>query len=74
MKVLIDGKEVEVQNDIKVIYDEIIFGMDDDGKDIEGELHVLLNCEGMVTDLFVDDNELVATMSRTAGELADDCI
>jgi len=69
MKVLIDGKEVECLNDVKVIYDDILVNKEG----TEGELHVILNCEGMVTDLFFDD-EIVATMSRLAAELADDCI
>lgn len=78
MKVLIDGKEVEFQNDVTVIYDEIIYGTDDDNLDLEGELHVTLNCEGIVTDLISvcedGDAEIIGTMSNTYGEIAEWCI
>ena len=78
MQVLIDGKEVECKNDIRVMYDGVIFGMDDDGNDEEGELHVILNCEGMVLDLISEcedgDAEVVGTMSQTYGEMAEYCI
>jgi len=75
MIVLIDGKEVKVQNDVKIIYDGVVCDLDDDDKDIEAELHVTLTSEGIVTDVInSDDGGYVATMSRTYGELADDCI
>jgi hypothetical protein len=78
MKVLIDGNEVKVQNDVCIIYDGIVYGMDDKYKDLEGELHVVLNYEGIVLDLINpnsgEDSEIIGTMSNTAGEMAEWCI
>jgi len=78
MKVLIDGKEVKCLNDIKVIYDGVVFGMNDDDLDLEGELHVALNCEGIVADLISvcedGDAEVIGTMSNTYGEMSEWCI
>ena len=72
MKVLIDGKEVRVQNDIRVIYDEIIYGMDDNDKDLEGQLQVVLTHEGMIGDVFDEDGDCIGTMSQTYGEMANE--
>ena len=72
MKVLIDGKEVRVQNDIRIIYDEVIYGMDEDMTDLEGHLQVVLNHEGIVGDVFDEDGENIGTMSQTYGEMADE--
>jgi len=55
MKVLIDGKEVECLNDVKVIYEQ----EDDQGR--PQELHVIANCEGLITDVFDFEGELVDT-------------
>ena len=76
MKVLIDGKEVKVLNDVRVVYDEIIYGMslDDDQTDLEGHLEVVMTYEGMIADVYNKDGEPIGTMSQTAGELADEII
>jgi len=78
MKVFIDGKAMYVQNDVKIIYDDVIFGMNDDNQDEIGELHVGLNCEGIVVDLISicedGDAEVIGTMSNTYGEMAEWCI
>jgi len=71
MKVLIDGKEIEVQNDVRIIYDEVIYGWDDDDTELEGSLHLVANHEGLVTDVVDKDGEIFATWSNTYGELAD---
>ena len=54
MKVLIDGKEVTCNNDVKIIYDDETLGFDKDlgGKIIAGQLHVTLTHEGMIADTF----------------------
>ena len=75
MKVLIDGKEVEVKNDVRVIYDGIIYGMSvDDETDLEGHLEVVMTHEGMIADVYSRDGEPIGTMSQTAGEMADEII
>lgn len=76
MKVLIDGKEVKVLNDVRVVYDEIIYGMslDDDQTDLEGHLEVVLTSEGIIADVFDEEGQPLGTMSQTAGELADEII
>jgi hypothetical protein len=51
MKVLVDGVEVKVMNDIRVLHDL------DDG----GVLQVVANHEGLVYDLFSDEGELAGT-------------
>jgi hypothetical protein len=56
MKILIDGKEVPVQNDVKVIYEEV------DGAD---ELHLTLTHEGIISDV-IADGEVIATQSQEA--------
>ena len=69
MKVIIDGKEVPCQNDVKVIYeDEIIDaeygyanGYPLDPKVTRGELHITLNCEGMVADTIHDGEQYKST-------------
>ena len=50
MKVLIDGVEVKVMNDIRVVYDVDI----EDGR---GQLQVIANHEGLIYDLFDKDGE-----------------
>ena len=78
MKVFIDGKAMCVQNDVKVIYEDVIFGMNDENQDEIGELHVALNCEGIVADLISEcedgDAEVIGTMSNTYGEMTEWCI
>lgn len=46
MKVLIDGREVEVQNDVKIIWDQ----MDEHEK--EQELHLTCTYEGIIADRY----------------------
>lgn len=45
MKVLIDGKEIEVKNDIRVIWDVPL-------SDGEGHIQMVANHEGIVWDLY----------------------
>ena len=52
MIVLIDGKEMPVVNDVKVIYD--VPHDDDTGEEVAGQLHVTCNAEGLVFDAIVE--------------------
>ncbi|MHA2022803.1 MAG: hypothetical protein ACTSWQ_03990 [Candidatus Thorarchaeota archaeon] len=75
MKVLIDGKEINVQNDVRIIQNGIIYGMSvDDETDLEGHLEVVLTGEGIVSDVYNRDGEPIGTMSQTYGELADEIL
>lgn len=59
MKILIDGNEILVQNDVKIIWEEV------DGAD---ELHVTCTHEGIITDV-VADGEIIATRSAQACDI-----
>lgn len=61
MKLLIDGKEVPFQNDVKVIVED-----EDIGED--SELHLTFTHEGVVTDI-IDNGQVTATDSDTYTEL-----
>lgn len=74
MKVLIDGKEVQVLNDIKVIYDGVCVDMDfDTGDEEHAELHVTLTNEGLILDLIDEDGEVIGTYGTEHGEMATLC-
>jgi len=74
MKVLIDGKEIQVQNDVRIIYE----GVPLPEADLEepcperdtGELQVVLNCEGLVVDTFVEGEHT----GQTGYMLVDDLV
>jgi len=66
MIVLIDGKEIKVGNDVKIIYDT---GDEDYGKQ---ELHVTATHEGIIKDVIEGDGYVVATASATAHEIVDE--
>lgn len=74
MIVIIDGKEVAVQNDVRIIYDEVVYDMDENDNNLFGELHLFVNHEGIVSDLLDAEGNNIATMSQTYGEIADSCI
>jgi|TARA_Y100000034_G_scaffold54339_1_gene66595 hypothetical protein len=65
MKVLIDGKEIEVLNDVKVIWETT----PDEGM----ELHMAATCEGIVLDRYSED-DIEATMSIDTEGLDGFCI
>jgi hypothetical protein len=73
MKIYIDGQEVEALNDVR-ISDDIIYGMDEDGNDLEGHVQVVLTAEGVIVDVFDEDGDVIGTSSQTFGELADSLI
>ena len=51
MKILVDGKEVPCQNDVKIIYEDELVDVLPSGVDVYSDLHVTLNCEGLVADV-----------------------
>jgi hypothetical protein len=54
MKVIVDGVEIKVQNDVRVVYDT----------ELDGEPHtlqVVANHEGLIYDLFDEAEEVAAT-------------
>jgi hypothetical protein len=73
MKIYIDGQEIEALNDVR-ISDDIIYGMDEDGNDLEGHVQVVLTAEGVIVDVFDEDGDVIGTSSQTFGELADSLI
>jgi hypothetical protein len=50
MKVLIDGKEIKVLNDVKIIYEEDFYNKKEDDL-VDSELHLTVNPKGVVFDV-----------------------
>jgi len=80
MKLYVDGKEIEVKNDVKVVYDDVCIDMGDDPEeDIMGELHATLTSEGLILDLITTettpdgDAEVFGTYASQYGEMATWC-
>lgn len=74
MKVYIDGKEILVQNDVMVVYDDVCIDMDaDTGEEEYGELHAKLTHEGLILDLIPDDYDTSYTCAYEYGEMATWC-
>ena len=68
MIVLIDGNEVECNNDVKVIWD-------DEYPESDMELHVTVTSEGVILDRFTrqdDSDETGLSMEATASMRIDD--
>ena len=75
MRVFIDGTEVSVQNDVKIIHDEVCLGESDneqDGDVIVGELHLTLTHEGLITDAIVG-GEVYKTAATDIEDLQERC-
>ena len=71
MKVLIDGKEVSVQNDVKIIYDDIPVLIDENETDTT--LYVTATHEGLIHDVFPSNSDTsLASKSQTASEIVED--
>jgi hypothetical protein len=74
MRVRIDGKFVHVENDVKIIYDGMIFGVDD--QEISSELHICATHEGIIKDVWsVEEDEPespLATSSIMAQDIVED--
>ena len=69
MKVLIDGKEVECLNDVKIIYENepIVRSMGE----AYGNLEVTLNSEGMIADTWFDGN-VISSMWKTKEDIIEE--
>ena len=63
MKLLVDGKEVVVNNDVKVIYEDV---------DEDQEVHATLTHEGLILDTFLG-GEPHTTACLMAIELTELC-
>ena len=74
MRVLIDGKFVHVENDVTIVYDDLIFNIED--QESNAELHVRATHEGIIKDVWsVEEEEpesLLATSSTMAQEIVED--
>ena len=57
MKLIVDGKEIKFDHQIKVIYEDKIIGYDEDTvEECHGAVHITLTSEGMIADLIEDSN------------------
>lgn len=72
MKVFIDGKEIEVKNDVKIIWDHFI--IDEDWEEEEVMVHLGVNHEGIVIDSVRSDGMIDATMSKDLDDMLELCI
>lgn len=84
MRVLIDGKEVEVQNDIRVLWDgDFVDPNPDCGEftaqrdEFSGHLQMVATHEGIILDTFEehtpDEHENRGTASMTVEDLSEFC-
>lgn len=64
MIVIVDGQEIKVGNDVKVIYESF----DPDEPDVD--LHITLTSEGMIQDI-VRDGEVVDSNAEEVLDIAD---
>jgi hypothetical protein len=64
MLVMIDGEEVKVTNDIKIVYGDF------DAEAPNAELHLTMTSEGMISDV-IDKGEVVTTAADDVLDLAD---
>jgi hypothetical protein len=69
MIVYIDGVPTKVQNDLRIVYDNIF--VDEDHAN--SELHVVATSEGLVMDV-INNETIVASSCSLAQDLADDVI
>ena len=71
MKVLIDGKEVEVLNDVKIIYEDEEFYNKDADDLVDSELHLTANPKGLVIDIIQEGQTITDTCWHTTIDLAE---
>lgn len=71
MKVLIDGKEIEALNDVKVIMDgDIHLSSEPEGDD--AHMQLTITHEGLIIDVFKNsDNQIYSTASLESQDLSD---
>tara|TARA_R110000824_G_scaffold201667_5_gene385781 strand:- start:224 stop:460 length:237 start_codon:yes stop_codon:yes gene_type:complete len=66
MKVFIDGNEVTVNNDVKIIWDDSPIDLGPDG---EGHAHVTATYEGLIIEVFDEAGEVYVTSWREQNDL-----
>ena len=75
MMVLIDGVEVHVQNDIRIVHDDIIYDIDENEEDVIGHIQIVFNHEGMIADIFDDCGEATGqTIGMMYEDIAELCV
>jgi len=72
MHILVDGKEVEFKNDVKITATDIYVEENGNGKEGLAALTVTLTHEGIILDLENEDGENIGTDSQTYVEIAFD--
>ena len=75
MKVLIDGKEVECNNDVKVIFDDGGYYDEADGNEVEVEPHLSITHEGLILDNIVtkEESQIFSTMAFELDCMIEQC-
>lgn len=71
MKVIIDGVEHVVNNDVKIIWEDEIF--DDANCDLTGDVILTLTHEGIIVDE-IYEGEVVATANIILDDIKEMCI
>jgi outer membrane protein assembly factor BamA len=66
---MVDGNTVKVQNDVQIVYDDMIF-TNVDGDEVKADLIVTLTSEGVIKDVYVG-NDCIATSSIMAQEIVE---
>jgi len=69
MRLMVDGNTVKVQNDVQIVYDDMIF-TNVDGDEVKADLIVTLTSEGVIKDVYVG-NDCIATSSIMAQEIVE---
>jgi len=69
MTLIVDGKKIEVQNDIRVVYRDVPISGNFLEEDKKADLQVVLNCEGIVLDVLSQEQE-----TQTAYQFVDDLV
>ena len=74
MKILIDGKEVKFEDNVKIIYEDEFIGMAGDAE-IYGQLHVTMTSEGLIADVIEDGSaDVDRTLAWQTEDLIEACI
>lgn len=61
MIVIIDGKEIQVQNDVKIIHEDHLVEVDDQEED--AQVHITCTHEGLILDVIIGDGFVLKTNS-----------
>jgi len=73
MIVYLDGVDLPVENDVKVIHEGLSTPIEDEhGREVTGEMHLTMTHEGLIVDFFVG-GEHDSTCSIGLDELREFC-